>query len=516
MSLTQTTGQINVSNNFIHNVLNPVLPQDLATKNYVDSSLTGINLYSAGSNSVIAPGGGSGPNMVLRGIVAGTSIFITSGGTSLTIYSSGALTLINTGTGLIGGPISTSGTVSLIVPVIITNGGTNSTTALNGTGIIISNGSSIVQGPTGSATTILHGGVTGPFYSQINLITDVTGILPVVNGGTGQSSYASGALLIGNNASGLSVNTLTAGSNITITNGNGTINVASSITTGENAQVFTSGTGVWPIPGTINFLRFTLIGAGGAGGAGSQTGSGRGSGGGGGGGSYVNSFIIPKGGATSLQYFVGAGGVGSTGTSTAGGVTEIIINNMSLIAYAGGVGGTGATVSASGGGGGGSASSGSSGASGGAGGTANPTASATNYGIIEAVGGNGGGGGTTGGTGLLGSFTALYFFIMTGASGGGGSSSIGVAGGNGGTSILTFPPGLGGAGGANVGGAGGGAGGWGGGGGNGGAGGGATGFPGANGIGYGSGGGGGGACTSATGVGMSGNGATGLIIIEFF
>lgn len=56
----------------------------------------------------------------------------------------------------------------------------------------------------------------------------VTGTLPVNKGGTGQSTYTDGQLLIGNTATGgLSKATLTAGSNVTITNGNGTITIAS-------------------------------------------------------------------------------------------------------------------------------------------------------------------------------------------------------------------------------------------------------------------------------------------------
>lgn len=48
-------------------------------------------------------------------------------------------------------------------------------------------------------------------------------------GGTGQTAYTDGQLLIGNTATtGLNKATLTAGSNITITNGNGTITIAAS------------------------------------------------------------------------------------------------------------------------------------------------------------------------------------------------------------------------------------------------------------------------------------------------
>jgi hypothetical protein len=61
------------------------------------------------------------------------------------------------------------------------------------------------------------------------LSTGVTGTLPIGNGGTGQTSYTDGQLLIGNTTGNtLTKTTLTAGSNITITNGSGAITIASS------------------------------------------------------------------------------------------------------------------------------------------------------------------------------------------------------------------------------------------------------------------------------------------------
>lgn len=56
----------------------------------------------------------------------------------------------------------------------------------------------------------------------------ITGItdLAVADGGTGQSTYTSGQLLIGNSGGGLTKAALTAGSNITITNGDGAITIA--------------------------------------------------------------------------------------------------------------------------------------------------------------------------------------------------------------------------------------------------------------------------------------------------
>jgi hypothetical protein len=61
------------------------------------------------------------------------------------------------------------------------------------------------------------------------LSTGVTGTLPVANGGTGQTSYTDGQLLIGNTTGNtLAKATLTAGTGVTITNGNGSITIAAS------------------------------------------------------------------------------------------------------------------------------------------------------------------------------------------------------------------------------------------------------------------------------------------------
>jgi len=86
---------------------------------------------------------------------------------------------------------------------------------------------------TGTVTSVdVSGGTTGLTFSGGPITSSGTitmaGTLDVDNGGTGQTSYTDGQLLIGNTATGgLSKSTLTAGSNITITNGNGTITIAS-------------------------------------------------------------------------------------------------------------------------------------------------------------------------------------------------------------------------------------------------------------------------------------------------
>jgi hypothetical protein len=57
-------------------------------------------------------------------------------------------------------------------------------------------------------------------------VNQATGTLPVVNGGSGQTTYTDGQLLIGNSTGNtLTKSTLTAGTGITVTNGSGSITI---------------------------------------------------------------------------------------------------------------------------------------------------------------------------------------------------------------------------------------------------------------------------------------------------
>lgn len=77
--------------------------------------------------------------------------------------------------------------------------------------------------------------------TSANLASEVTGILGVANGGTGQSTFTNGQLLIGNTTGNtLAKATLTQGSNVVITNGAGSITLAA-LTAAENPnQIFAS------------------------------------------------------------------------------------------------------------------------------------------------------------------------------------------------------------------------------------------------------------------------------------
>lgn len=113
-----------------------------------------------------------------------------------------------------------------------------------------------VAGGAGSGTVTsvsASGGTTGLTFSGSPIITSGTltlgGTLGTNNGGTGQVTYTDGQLLIGNTATGgLSKATLTAGSGVTITNGNGTITIAA--TGGGGGGSVTGVTATFPATST--------------------------------------------------------------------------------------------------------------------------------------------------------------------------------------------------------------------------------------------------------------------------
>jgi hypothetical protein len=79
----------------------------------------------------------------------------------------------------------------------INHGGTNSSAALTGSAIAVSNGTAIVQGAAGTTTTVLHGNAAGlPTYGAVSLTSDVSGILPLVNGGSNKAAVASAGSVV--------------------------------------------------------------------------------------------------------------------------------------------------------------------------------------------------------------------------------------------------------------------------------------------------------------------------------
>lgn len=107
------------------------------------------------------------------GVLTGT-VPVTSGGTGITSGTAGGV-LAFTGTTT----IASSG--ALTVNRLVLGGGTGVPTVL---------------GSLGTTTTVLHGNAAGaPTFGAVSLSADVTGTLPVANGGTGLTSGTSGGIL---------------------------------------------------------------------------------------------------------------------------------------------------------------------------------------------------------------------------------------------------------------------------------------------------------------------------------
>jgi hypothetical protein len=265
--------------------------------------------------------------------------------------SSVGLTTGSAGTDIavLGSPLSANGSITLNIPTSsATNRGVLSSTdwsTFNGKQATISatspltlTGTSIGIVNQGTSTTVLHGNAAGnASFGALSLESDVTGTLPIANGGTGQTTYTDGQLLIGNTTGNtLTKATLTAGNGITITNGNGRIEIAATPYTGTfiptnfinttTTTITATSSTAYTVP--ANVYRITIEAVGGSGGGGGSGGDGSssngrggtGGGGGGGAGEYAGEIIAVMPGDI-IDVTIGAAGVRGTagGTNTSGG-----------------------------------------------------------------------------------------------------------------------------------------------------------------------------------------------------
>jgi len=182
------------------------------------------------------------PYIIRNNTTGSQSIVVkTSAGTGVTVPN-GAYTVVYTdGTNVVS-QITQLPSLTLATALAATSGGTGQSSYAVGDLLYASTTtalSKLADVATGNA--LISGGVsTAPAWGKIGLTTHVSGTLPVANGGTGDTTYTNGQLLIGNTTGNtLTKATLTAGSGITITNGTGSITIAGN--TGTVTSV--SGTG---------------------------------------------------------------------------------------------------------------------------------------------------------------------------------------------------------------------------------------------------------------------------------
>ena len=183
----------------------------------------GINILSSTpSNTVTLLVTGSD-----GGYLESSSGLSVASGKAFKVAGTDVLTANALGSSVVSSSLTSVGTIATGVW-----NGTLIGTAFGGTGQNFSSSTGFIQFSSGTASIV----------AAIDVSTDITGILPVDNGGTGLngSSAANGQLLIGN-GSGYALNTLTAGSGISITNASGAITITNTGGGFTASQAYTSG-----------------------------------------------------------------------------------------------------------------------------------------------------------------------------------------------------------------------------------------------------------------------------------
>jgi hypothetical protein len=239
----------------------------LTANDIIDSSLTASKpVFTNGSNNLVSTGtvpvdqGGTGATaLTLNNVILGNGTsavqfvapgtngnVLTSNGTtwSSAVLPAGGLTYIYTTTPITltdkqGALADTSGgafTITLpaspatgaqvVVADAGSNWGTNNLTVGRNGSTIGGLAENLVCDITGVSVQLVYDGTTWEVYAQVG---GFGGTVQVANGGTGQTSYTNGQLLIGNSVGNtLTKATLTAGSGVSITNGNGSITISAS------------------------------------------------------------------------------------------------------------------------------------------------------------------------------------------------------------------------------------------------------------------------------------------------
>jgi hypothetical protein len=269
--------------------------------------------------------------LINNGLADAVTVKNTSG-TGIAVAAGKSMFVYNNGTNVVDAVTHLSSlTLGTALPVASGGTGSTSTTfvnlASNVTGVL-----PIANGGTGASSSPAAAFALKGANSDITSLTNLTTALSVGQGGTGQSTYTDGQLLIGNTSTtGLAKATLTQGSGISITNGAGTITIASTASGGPTGAF--AGMQVFNSPGTFtapaNTTSIYVVAAGGGGGGGGA-GNGfdpenTGKAGQNGGGGAVGVGVFPVAASSPHAVTVGSqgNGGGPNGAGNAGGATSI-------------------------------------------------------------------------------------------------------------------------------------------------------------------------------------------------
>lgn len=158
----------------------------------VSSGGTGLTTLPTNGQLLIGNAGGYSLNT----LATGAGISVTNGPGTISVANTGVLSFSAGTTGLTPAT-ATTGAVTLAGTLIPANGGTGLTSYTIGDLLYASGTATLAKLPdvaTGNA--LISGGVgVAPSYGKIGLTTHVSGVLPIANGGTNISTYATGDLL---------------------------------------------------------------------------------------------------------------------------------------------------------------------------------------------------------------------------------------------------------------------------------------------------------------------------------
>jgi hypothetical protein len=167
----------------------------------------GTGLGTIPTNGKLLIGNGTGYS--LNTLTAGAGITVTNGAGTITVASSGT-TSFSAGTTGFTPSSPTTGAVVLAGTLVIANGGTGATSAAAaranlGAGTVTSvGGTGTVNGITLTGTVTTAGSLTlGGTLSGVSLTTQVTGVLPIANGGTGTTGIGTVFASLTTNVSGI-------------------------------------------------------------------------------------------------------------------------------------------------------------------------------------------------------------------------------------------------------------------------------------------------------------------------
>ena len=237
LSTAPTNGQLLIGDTVNGYVLNTLNPADGITVTNGAGTITLTNtgvLSFSGGNTGLTPATATNGNVVISGLLN-----VASGGTNQSSYVDGELLIGNT-----TGNTLTKSTLTAGTGLTITNGNGAITPSITATGVTALGYGSASN--VGTFTVNAQGQLTTAADVSIaingNQIT--SGNVSVLYGGTGQTSYTDGQLLIGNSTGNtLTKATLTAGSGVTINNSAGAITI-NATGSGGTVTSITAGTGL--------------------------------------------------------------------------------------------------------------------------------------------------------------------------------------------------------------------------------------------------------------------------------